>query len=72
MFHDFIETVKHWFDWAAFSVGLAVFFQWLPAVTGLASLVWLAMRMYETYLSVQIKKGVLNGNIRNSGLDPES
>jgi len=35
-------------DAVAITVGAASFFQWIPAVASLATLVWMMIRIYET------------------------
>ena len=55
MFNDqqqLIETAKNTGDVAFLSAIGATVMGWLPAVTALVSLVWVAMRMYETYLNI--------------------
>lgn len=48
-----IETVKNTGDVAFLSAIGATVMGWLPAVTAAVSLVWVGMRMYETYLNIQ-------------------
>lgn len=42
------ENVKHVVDGLSMATALATLAQWLPAAAALASLVWSAIRIYET------------------------
>lgn len=55
------ETAKHVFD--ALSIGgvVAVFLGWVPEVTAVVMLVWGAMRLYECWLSIKLKRRELAG-----------
>lgn len=53
------ETAKHVVD--VFSVGalVATFFQWLPQITALLVLIWTALRIYESLLTIREKHRAL-------------
>jgi hypothetical protein len=42
------EHAKHWIDWISVATAVATFASWLPPLAALASLVWTAIRIYET------------------------
>lgn len=41
-----LEDVKQFLDWSAFATGVAVFFDILPKVVGVFTLIWLGMQMW--------------------------
>lgn len=52
------EPVTSTLDFSAVGVAVATFFGWLPQVAALLSVIWLVLRIYETWVSIQkIKKG---------------
>ena len=59
------EPIKNWIDLGVLGIVIATFIELLPAVSGLVSLVWLGMRMYETWLNIKMRKQELkDGNER--------
>lgn len=42
------DTTKNAVDWGVFVTAMATFFQYLPDITALFSLLWLILRIYET------------------------
>ena len=55
---NFNDHTKHWIDTASIATVLGTMMNWLPAVAALFSIVWTAIRIYETK-TVQgwLKKG---------------
>lgn len=43
-----MDHVKHWVDLASLGTVLATLIGWLPHVAALLSVVWTAIRIYET------------------------
>lgn len=50
------NNVLHTLDASAIGVTVATLFGWLPNIAALLSVIYLLMRMYETYLSIRSKK----------------
>lgn len=46
--HDVVESVKHGVDAASIFVVLATLAQWFPSVAALLTIVWTAIRIFET------------------------
>jgi hypothetical protein len=44
-------------DWTAVSVALGAFFELLPAISALLSIVWLSLRIYQTVKEIKKFKG---------------
>jgi hypothetical protein len=42
------DHVKHWIDAISVGTALAALAAWLPPLAALASLIWSAIRIYET------------------------
>jgi hypothetical protein len=36
------------FDWTAVTIAVGTFFEFLPAISALLSVIWLSLRIYET------------------------
>lgn len=51
-----MEQYKPVGDALAASTGIAAFLGWLPHIASLLTVVWFAMRMYESWLEVRIKR----------------
>jgi len=51
-----IETGKHVGDALSMTTVGAVMLGWLPTLTALVSLVWVIMRIYESYLNIMEKR----------------
>ena len=47
-----VETGKHVLDGASGLAVVSTLMGWLPAATALLSLVWVSMRIYETYYNI--------------------
>jgi hypothetical protein len=45
----------HWLDAGSVGVAVATFFGWMPNIAALLSVVWLLLRIYQTYS--EIKQG---------------
>lgn len=50
------EPVKHLADMASLGLVLAALAKILPAIATILSILWLAARIYETFLSIRIKR----------------
>lgn len=44
-------------DWTAVTVALGAFFELLPAISALLSIVWLSLRIYQTLVEIKKFKG---------------
>lgn len=51
-----IETAKQAGDVLSLSAVSAVLLGWLPVLTAFVSLVWVSMRIYDTYLTIMAKR----------------
>lgn len=63
------DTIKHWLDWLAISVGAAVFAKWIPAIAGVFSIAWLGTQLYD-YWFVK-RKERKNGTVWHGHVDSE-
>lgn len=62
-YQELSSPVKYVMD--AISAGVAVvtlFLSWLPHVAALGSVIWVGLRIYETYLNIRIAKRTLKEN----------
>lgn len=56
-----IEKAGNTLDASAVGIVIATLFGWLPNIAALLSVIWLAMRIYSTYLDIQKqRKGALD------------
>jgi len=53
-----IEDIKDVLDWTAVSAALATFFGMLPDIAALLSVIWLAIRLWETKTVQKLLKGM--------------
>ena len=53
---DNLEEIKTLGDIISFGVIITALLKWIPEITAVLSLVWIIMRLYETYLSVKEKR----------------
>ena len=56
MFEELSETVKHWLDFISVGALIAVIVDILPTVTALLVLIWTALRIYECFLAIRLKR----------------
>lgn len=54
-----METAKTLADLGSFATLFAVFMDAVPSLAALLSLVWILMRMYETWLNIQHRRRAL-------------
>lgn len=54
------EQAKHVIDAGAIGGGVAAFAGWLPDIAAGLSIIWLAVRVYETILNIRLKRKELN------------
>lgn len=57
-----IETAKQAGDVLSLSAVSAVLLGWLPVLTAAVSLVWVTMRIYDTYLTIILKRRERDGD----------
>lgn len=50
------EPIKYMIDVVTIGAAWAAFLAMIPALTAVASLVWLGLRIYETWLTIKEKK----------------
>jgi hypothetical protein len=49
------EAAKHAFDVGAVGVALGTLFNWLPGIASLLTVIWMVLRIYETFLTIRAK-----------------
>lgn len=55
MTHE-LEPIKQIVDIASVGATLAALMTWLPPIAAVLSVVWGILRIYESYLSIQVKR----------------
>lgn len=54
------STSKHVIDGGAVTVAVASFFDWMPKIAAVLSVIWLAIRIYETPTIQKIMEKIKN------------
>lgn len=55
-YHEFEQPIKAVMDVTSLGVFIATVAQWLPGIAALFTVIWGALRIYDAFLDIQMKR----------------